>query len=371
MKFIYLVQGQAKLIKSYFHLRSRHDVEALFLTYDEELNGALYFPNSTWAEGRNLLLEKAVEMKFAFDYLIFVDDDTEFYLGNWNDLESGLKSYRPEIAVPIFDRTVGKVLPYPMFQAQRFTYHDEQLMAFSKKVVEERIVLPYQTHFDSLHWWATCRVQQILIHNIYASKSLQFNFLRVSNLQHNRYEVKKNSDAAYKGIVLNWVQDTYSNRFKDINKSPLKIELFFRTIITNFRYTYFNGIVEIKYLNTFLRSLLTQPREVELDAIASLVKPSQNWTLYGFGEVGRYVHAYVSNHSGANFSSIVDRALSNQIDELTKIQILSPSSIKPDDSTRILVASFKFKKEISSFLIHNLGLKESQIYFIKPFTKTY
>ena len=58
IKYIYLIQGKAELVKVFFELQNRPSSRAIFLTYDQELNGAIYFPNSTWSQGRNRLLDE-------------------------------------------------------------------------------------------------------------------------------------------------------------------------------------------------------------------------------------------------------------------------------------------------------------------------
>jgi len=56
---VYLVQGESYLVKEYYHLQERDNADAIFLTYDRQIDGAVYFPNSTWTEGRNKLLAAA------------------------------------------------------------------------------------------------------------------------------------------------------------------------------------------------------------------------------------------------------------------------------------------------------------------------
>jgi hypothetical protein len=47
--FVYLVQGQAELVRNYFPLRQRADVDVLLLTYDREIDEAIFLPQSSWA----------------------------------------------------------------------------------------------------------------------------------------------------------------------------------------------------------------------------------------------------------------------------------------------------------------------------------
>ena len=41
--FIYLVQGKSDLVRNYFHLAERPETDAVFLTYDKEIENAIFF----------------------------------------------------------------------------------------------------------------------------------------------------------------------------------------------------------------------------------------------------------------------------------------------------------------------------------------
>ena len=64
---LYLVQGQANLVQSYLDLYGRVSSDAIYLTYDKPMEGAIYFPNSTWSEGRNRLLKESLHIALAQD----------------------------------------------------------------------------------------------------------------------------------------------------------------------------------------------------------------------------------------------------------------------------------------------------------------
>ena len=101
---MYLVQGQSDRVRENQHLAYRASASAIFLTYDEPLEGAMFFPNSTWSEGRNKTLEHALE-KEKYSYYIFCDDDIAFESGGWDVFESQILALRPAIAVPVCPKT--------------------------------------------------------------------------------------------------------------------------------------------------------------------------------------------------------------------------------------------------------------------------
>ncbi len=105
--FIYLVQGESNLISNYLDLKKREDADVIYLTYDKKVENAIYFPNSTWSEGRNKLL-KAARLKGEYLYYIFCDDDIEFRKGSWDEFERLLILHKPAIGFPVVPVTQKK-----------------------------------------------------------------------------------------------------------------------------------------------------------------------------------------------------------------------------------------------------------------------
>lgn len=197
-KIIYLIQGEAKLVQNFFELKDRSEADVLFLTYDEQIDEAIYLPKSTWAQGRNLLLEKALELPQDYEYYIFLDDDVRFIKGNFDLFERKLLKYRPAIAVPVFrPKTVDSILGIgissngklfvPITDHQLCKYTDGQFMAFHKDVVHDSLIVPLQTQFDDISWWFTSSTQQILMLNLYKDEILQFNDIVIDNEAHREY----------------------------------------------------------------------------------------------------------------------------------------------------------------------------------------
>ena len=215
-KFIYLVQGQSDLIRQYLHLADRDNADAVFLTYDKPISEALFRPDSTWAQGRNHLLEIALTRR-EYVYYIFCDDDLAFRQGGWDEFEEQLTAHAPAIAVPLFLRKTRRTrLKWLRYQA--FLINDEQLMAFHHEVVSDGIVLPYQDQFDDMHWWASCEIQEILIQNFYRSGSIQFNDIRVSNECKLRYPNPDAGRNAFKKHIRDWLSEQFVGGYKDISK---------------------------------------------------------------------------------------------------------------------------------------------------------
>jgi len=193
-----LIQGQAKYLEKFFALKDRSEIDVIFLTYDEQIDDAIYFPNSTWAEGRNHLLEQALALGKDYQYYIFLDDDAVFQKGSFEEFEAQLAKYNPAIAVPVFSpKTEMTILGFglsprsrlfaPIKDYQICKYADAQFIAFHKDVIADRLVVPLQTRFDKVSWAGTSSTQQLLIFNLYSDTTLQFNTVIVTNEAHRDY----------------------------------------------------------------------------------------------------------------------------------------------------------------------------------------
>lgn len=187
---IYLVQGRASLVAKFCkHLPLESNVIAL--TWDEPLkhgatnwiNQPIFFPNSTWAEGRNFLLQTALKKYEKFDYLIFCDDDAEFEKNALEEFEKFLIRFKPAIGLPLSD-SIKKQLINSDQECDTAIRHDQIVQAFSFKVVNERIVLPYDLSFDKDSWHLTCELNQYLIQKFYFKETLTFNRVLVLNTHH-------------------------------------------------------------------------------------------------------------------------------------------------------------------------------------------
>ncbi len=200
--FIYLVQGNAVRIDRYLPLRERPDADAVFLTYDQEREGCIYFPGSTWASGRNRLLAEA-KKRGSYLYFIFMDDDVEFMRGGYDEFESLLMQLRPAAATPVFPCTRAYCIGffnsfffkwsfffkrfYPVLKYQVFHFSDPQLIAFHNDVMQDGIVSPLMESFDSKSWHIPSAIQLIMLRSFYGKALLSFNTITVSNDCHRIY----------------------------------------------------------------------------------------------------------------------------------------------------------------------------------------
>ncbi len=363
MRFIYLVQGQASLVQHFLHLAERRNADAIFLTYDKPIEQAIYFPKSTWAEGRNRLLQEVESLSMDYDYLIYADDDAHFYVGDWDKFEQGLAEFKPAIGVPVVDRTANTVLPYPLFQAQVFSTNDEQLMAIRKDIVKQGRILPYQTQFDQIHWWATCYLQQKLIQGFYPNDVIQFNFCRINNLEHDRYEVQNDSLPTYRGTIDDYLTQNYPAKFAKSNPAQSKLKLALRSLqwgITRWRK---GRILSWRALFQHVSSILSNRRYTNESELADKISPQTPYVMYGFGEIGQRVLKQLG--SAGQLALVVDKSAIVQSYQKCGIKVHSPARLSDYRNHLIIIATHKFRDEIEAYLVHQLGIPKANLLFLR------
>lgn len=204
---VFLGQGKKKNIVNFGHLfDGTHDL--ITLTYDYEASKGevnwknIFAPGSTWAEGRNLLLHYARKAQpGGYDYYIFFDDDVVFIAGNFKEFAARLLIDSPDFAVPLcdiieqsnrFDKALVKQTPVAF---------DQVVQAYSRNAVDEEYAIPYITKYDSLSWWYSCEINQLITLALYNQSSIQYNDIKILNGHHPESD---DSSSCYKaGIVYN------------------------------------------------------------------------------------------------------------------------------------------------------------------------
>jgi hypothetical protein len=194
--FLYLVQSSADRLPPYRSLADRPASDALFLTWDKPVEGAVFQECCSWGEGRNRLFQLAHERP-GYLYYIFIDDDIVFVKGSYARFEELLLQHRPAFACPVFiPKTLYTVLglggglfrpPFRCLQVQLERRGDCQMTALHRTVLEDGLLFPAQTHFDNLGWWTTSSTLQILVTALYGRHSLQFNPIAIINAEHRPY----------------------------------------------------------------------------------------------------------------------------------------------------------------------------------------
>jgi hypothetical protein len=145
-----MVQTEAELPAVFQPLLHMPDVTLLHLSFQKQVPGALYLPNSTWTEGRNALLAAARALEHDFEYYVFCDDDLEFERGSFAAFNIQLGETRPAIGIPLYDFAPNR---HDHLESHTVYAFDALMNAFHRDLVTDGVILPYHAGFDSKSWW--------------------------------------------------------------------------------------------------------------------------------------------------------------------------------------------------------------------------
>ncbi len=200
--FVYLVQAAENL--PYENLQCDSS-EVILLTWKKpsDYPGAVFYPDSTWNEGRNRLLEeaklRAAQNKTDYLYYIFMDEDCQ--VEEDKELAASLNIKLTGNPFRTFEQCLLKWQPavgYTRYDWQHYIpdtevnlgYNfDANFNAFHREALD--VLLPYYTGFDAESWLYS----QLLICHLsamfYNSHRLQFNILKTENLNRQGYQIRK------------------------------------------------------------------------------------------------------------------------------------------------------------------------------------
>ncbi len=284
-KVIYLVQGRSDRILG-FDRNLPKSSDVIILTWDKPLESSsfewahslLYLPNSSWAEGRNILLKNALKEFKQFDYLIFCDEDAQFETGALSRFEEFLFRVRPNIGFPLSDR-IRNEHAYSACEYERAVRHDQVVQAFSFKSVQDAKVLPYDLHFDAVSWHLTCELSQYLIQRYYFEDAITCNLVQVKNTYHRELEVQLNEPDP----LSNYIGGVTDQQIKDLRlyitrkygKQPHVLDTIFQPRIfskyrlVNLNRTHFNRL--IKYFSTNKKEAVAYSSRIVFTLLLNIV----------------------------------------------------------------------------------------------------
>jgi len=195
MKVLYLTQVHSSIPDRYKNLSN-----IVALSYKERSNQTAFFaPNTSWTEGRNLLIYYAHNTPSLkkYDYYCLLDEDLE--LDDWSGLEKEIETLKPEIAIPrCWDyssgkQTLGGISSQSLkvnsenYKYQTVDFYDAACNYFSRKVFFDSRIFPYVEKYDKDSWWTSQFIHFIRTNKYYPNKIVQFNRFKISNTQSSRY----------------------------------------------------------------------------------------------------------------------------------------------------------------------------------------
>jgi hypothetical protein len=229
MNFIYLIQGSISELERSIKLLPA-GAKAMLLTYEDTENAniekfeLIKYLDSTWAEGRNFLLERVVLQNEDYDYVVFMDGDVAFSEGSFIEFESLISQYKPKLGIPLSDQILKSHRFNPKAKAQKQFMFDQIVQAYSRDVVENRISIPYDPTYDAESWWYACEINQYLSYREIKDQIIQFNSIKIINTHHELQEDQQDSVSLYRGgttasginEIKNYIEMKYGSQPKTI-----------------------------------------------------------------------------------------------------------------------------------------------------------
>lgn len=187
-RFLYLFQVERDLPPA-LERAMGDDSDLLFLSWGARSDDprSLYYPSSSWTQGRNRLL-KAAETR-DYEYLILADDDIVLELlpqsptagaDPWRTFETFLRTRQPAVGVPHYPWHLTGGVWNPQEECQTIRFFDAIFNAFHREVVAT--VLPYCDLFDEHSETYSQNLLCSVVADVYPGQVLQTNRVHVRNL---------------------------------------------------------------------------------------------------------------------------------------------------------------------------------------------
>lgn len=186
-RFAYVVQGSASEVRGIAaeFLHRRH----VLIVWDTALSGALFAPDTSWAEGRRTGLEvlRSDPDWATFDYVVFMDADAAPTDDLLSRFEAEISRIRPAVAVPVVERLAHSTAGGRR-RWQLALETDEQVQAIRTDLIDGFFLgSPYSTRYDRLSWWYPCIIHQSALRKHLWRSLVQINSVSVPNLRHGEY----------------------------------------------------------------------------------------------------------------------------------------------------------------------------------------
>ena len=209
MRFAYMIMAEDEISDELAEQLKRPNVDVFLLTWRTPVDGAIFFPKSTWTEGRNRLFQEVKDLDY--DYYVFMDEDVAFSKP-LEVFEGLLEKYRPVVGVPLYPAwpdlyeniSEGEV-------STQYTF-DAICTAIRKDALQT--LLPYNPVGDAQSWHLSQLYFIHLSRVCYPYQVAHFNDVSVENLLMREYPRKPTlvdeSDAFGKTI-----KEGYRERFRE------------------------------------------------------------------------------------------------------------------------------------------------------------
>ena len=163
-KMLYLVQSRSKFAMKHLNLESEI-ADVLIYTFDKEIKGSnfIYKPNTSWGEGRDILIAAAKKMPYKYEFYTLLDDDVQFIKGSFREFEYEVIKIRPHVSMPLYSssevlRFFAKTIP---FNYSSLIIPDCCFVCLAAELFFDERLLPYRnglltsSDFSHLPLWSS------------------------------------------------------------------------------------------------------------------------------------------------------------------------------------------------------------------------
>ena len=219
--FVYLIQSESDM--PYCDLPDEHN-DIILLTWKEpsDRNGAIFYPQSTWNEGRNSLLKEALSRNAEYLYYIFLDgdcivkEDAELartlnipLCGNpFRTFEKYLLEWEPAVGYSRYSWQYDE----PGSEVNLGYNFDALFNAFHREAIA--FLLPYYTGFDCESWLYSQHILNHLTALLYNSHRIQFNVITTRNANRRSYTRRKKYWTIPATFLMNAIKSDIKHQLK-------------------------------------------------------------------------------------------------------------------------------------------------------------
>ncbi len=224
--FVYLIQSESDM--PYSDLPHEHN-DIILLTWKEpsDREDAIFYPKSTWNEGRNRLLKEALSRNAQYRYYIFLDgdcivkEDAELaqalnvkLCGNpFRTFERYLLEWEPAVGYSRYSWQYDE----PGSEVNLGYNFDALFNAFHCEAVS--FLLPYYTGFDCESWLYSQHILNHLAALLFNPHRIQFNVITTRNANRKSYARRKKYWTIPATFLMNAVTSDlkYKMKIQDAN----------------------------------------------------------------------------------------------------------------------------------------------------------
>ena len=172
------------------HLSLASDrADVLIYTFDKKIDkpNFLYKSNTSWPEGRNILVEAARKSNKKYKYYILLDDDIAFTKGSFKEFEDEVLNVSPDLCVPVYrsKRSIRYLAKFSPFRYSTFVDWDCCFVCVTRGLFFSNKLFPYALEVNGVpckqNFYSSWKFWFEVFENYSAHKLLVLNKVHIRN----------------------------------------------------------------------------------------------------------------------------------------------------------------------------------------------